>query len=275
MKIIPCEGPFGVEIHDLVLKDITDQELAACRQAQREHGVIFFRDQTLSCEDHIQVAARFGEIVINRFFETVDNFPQIAMVRKEPTHDTVVGEDWHTDHSYDQAPAWGSILYAHEVPDSGGDTRFINMHRVFESLSDGLRKTLLSLQAHHSSRHAFGKAAMVAGDERFMNADKATQDSVHPVVIAHPDSGKPVLYVNPDFTIGFVGWTAEESAPLLNYLYEYASREEHVLNFKWRKNSLAFWDNRATWHKAANDYPGKRRLMHRITLAGSELTHAT
>jgi len=271
MKLIPCDGQFGVEIHDIDLRTVSDQEIVACKAAQREHGVIFFRDQVLSCEEHIAAAERFGEIVINRFFERVPDHPEIAMVRKEPHHDTVVGEDWHTDHSYDQAPAWGSILYAHEVPDSGGDTLFINMNRVYESLSDGLKQTLHRLKAHHSSRHAFGMKADVAGDERFHSADQATQDSIHPVVIAHPDSGMPVLYINPDFTTGFVGWTAEESAPLLTYLYRIASQEHNVMRFRWRPGSVAFWDNRATWHQAANDYPGQRRLMHRITLAGSPL----
>jgi taurine dioxygenase len=99
----------------------------------------------------------------------------------------------------------------------------------------------------------------------------ATQDSIHPVVIQHPDSGKQVLYVNPVFTTHFAGWTAEESAPLLSYLYQVASQPPNILRFKWQKDSIAFWDNRATWHSAMNDYPTERRVMHRITLAGSAI----
>jgi len=271
MKIIPCDGPFGVEIHDLDLREITDQQLEECQAAQREHGVIFFRDQDLDCEAHIAVAERFGEIVINRFFERVDQYPQIAMVRKEPKHSTVVGQDWHTDHSYDLEPAKGSILYAREVPAKGGDTLFINMHRVYQSLSDGLKQTLGGLQAVHSSRHSFGEESAEAKDERYHSAEMATQDSIHPVVIKHPDSGEQVLYVNPVFTTHFVGWTAEESAPLLSYLYQVASQPPNILRFKWQKDSIAFWDNRATWHSAMNDYPTERRVMHRITLAGSAI----
>lgn len=271
MKIIPCDGPFGVEIHDLDLTLVTDDELEACNEAQREHGVIFFRNQTMDCEDHIALAKRFGEIIINRFFETVQDFPQIALVRKEPDHSTVVGEDWHTDHSYDQEPARGSILYAREVPDSGGDTQFVNMHQAYESLSKGLKKCLGNLNAVHSSRHVFGMASVAGKDGRFQNSGKAVQDSVHPIVITHPESGKKVLYINPDFTTHIEGWSAEESGPLLNYLYQHAVQEENILQFRWRPDTIAFWDNRATWHRALNNYPGQRRVMHRITLAGCAL----
>lgn len=271
MKIIPCDGPFGVEILGLDVKHITDDELNACSAVQQKHGVIFFRDQQLDCQQHIEFAERFGKIVINRFFERVEEYPQIAMVRKEPTHANVVGEDWHTDHSYDQEPARGSILYAREVPSKGGGTLFINMHQVYESLSDGLKETLRGLRAVHSSRHVFGQQARQNDDSRYSNADLAVQDSIHPLVITHPLSGLEVLYINPDFTTHIDGWTADESASLLSYLYSVASQPENILHFNWRKDSIAFWDNRATWHRALNDYPGERRVMHRITLAGCAL----
>ena len=272
MQIVPCNGPFGAEILDLDVREITERELEACSRAQQEHGVVFFRDQSLNCQQHIAFAERFGPIVVNRFFERLEQYPQIAMVRKEPTHATVVGEQWHTDHSYDREPARGSILYAREVPESGGDTLFINMHQVYESLSPGLKRTLEGLHAVHSSRHVFGHDTTQDRDERYNNPDLALQDSVHPVVISHPISGLKVLYINPDFTTHIEGWTADESAPLLNYLYEVAVQPRNILRFKWRKDSIAFWDNRITWHRANNDYPGERRVMHRITLAGCAIS---
>lgn len=271
MKVVPCDGPFGVEILDLDINRITAGEVAQCQQHLQDQGVIFFRNQLLDCDQHIAFAKRFGDIVINRFFETVAGYPQIAMVRKEAAHQSVVGEDWHTDHSYDQQPALGSILYALEVPATGGETLFINMHQVFESLSGGLQNTLQQLRAVHSSRHAFGAYSVSAADERFNNASLATQDSTHPMVITHPLSGRKVLYVNADFTTHIDGWSEAESRPLLEYLYQRAGQQQNILCFNWEKGSLAFWDNRATWHKALNNYPGQRRLMHRITLAGSDL----
>jgi taurine dioxygenase len=106
---------------------------------------------------------------------------------------------------------------------------------------------------------------------RIGNPDQATQDAVHPVVITHPDSGRKALYVNPGFTLRFEGWTDAESRPLLSFLYEHAARPEFTARFAWQPGSLAFWDNRSTWHMALNDYQGEHRLMHRVTVEGCPL----
>jgi len=144
------------------------------------------------------------------------------------------------------------------------------MYAAYDALSDGLKQTLRGLRAVHSSRHVFGvKRPGLEG--RIGNYDAATQDAVHPVVITHPDSGRLALYVNPGFTLRFDGWTDEESRPLLTYLYQHAARPEFTCRLAWREGSLAFWDNRSTWHYALNDYQGQRRLMHRITIEGCGL----
>ena len=122
----------------------------------------------------------------------------------------------------------------------------------------------------------FGAAAGRPDDlsERLGNADLATQDAVHPVVIAHPVTGRPLLYVNPGFTVGIEGWDRAESKALLGFLYEHASRPEFQTRFQWSPGSLAMWDNRSTWHLALNDYHGERRYLHRITIEGGPLTAA-
>src|SRR5215469_15538896 len=102
-----------------------------------------------------------GGIDINRFFATVPGYPMIAEVRKEPEQQRNIGNGWHTDHSYDEAPALGSMLYAREVPKTGGDTLFASMYAAYNALSDGLKTTLEGLKALHSSRHVFGAAASV------------------------------------------------------------------------------------------------------------------
>ena len=191
--------------------------LAEIRRALGEYGVVFFRDQQLTPEQHITFARCFGAIDVNRFFAAVPGYPTIAEVRKEPEQQRNIGNGWHTDHSYDEAPALGSMLYAREVPTTGGDTLFASMYAAYEALSDGLKSTLEGLRAVHSSRHVFGPAA--AGrrgdlEGRIRNAQLATQDAVHPVVIRHPDTGRKVLYVNPGFTVRFDGWTEEEFAPI-------------------------------------------------------------
>ena len=279
ITVHPISGALGAEIHGVDLAQRLDEEqFAEIRQAFHDFGVIFFRDQTLTPEQHIAFAERWGAININRFFTAIDGYPMIAQVLKEPEQKKNIGGGWHTDHSYDLAPALGSILYAHEVPPSGGDTMFANMSLAYETLSAGLQGTLERLHALHSSRHVFGAQAARYQDQdnditgRIGNPKLATQDAIHPVIIRHPDTGRKVLYVNPGFTLRFDGWTDEESAPLLQYVYKHAVRPEHTCRFQWRKGSMALWDNRATWHYALNDYHGHRRLMHRITVEGVPLS---
>ncbi len=271
----PVGPSLGAEVAGLDLASpLAEPDMAALKAAFAEHGVLFFRDQVLTPEQQVAFAESWGKVVINRFFTQVEGHPQVAEVRKEPDQTTNVGGGWHTDHSYDEEPALGSILYARELPESGGDTLFAGMSAAYDALSPGFQETLRGLRAVHSSRHVFGPDAGLPDDmlSRFGNAEMATQDAVHPVVITHPLSGRKSLYVNPGFTLRIDGWSHEESKPLLDYLYNHASQPEFVCRFQWKPGSLAFWDNRATWHYALNDYHGQRRLMHRITLDGEALS---
>ena len=279
LKVTPYSSALGALISGVDLaQPLGDANFATIRQAFHDHGVIFFRDQQITPEQHLAFARRWAPIDVNRFFKPVEGYPEIAEVRKEADQTTNIGGDWHTDHSYDEAPAMGSILLAREVPPRGGDTLFANMALAFEALSPGLQKTLEGLRAVHSTVHVFGaqggyaKAADLGG--RIGNAQAATQDVVHPVVIRHPDTDRRTLYVNAAFTTRFDGWTAVESAPLLKMLYEHASKPEFSCRFAWQAGSIAFWDNRATWHYALNDYHGHRRLMHRITVRGTPIAAA-
>ena len=267
----PNVGAF-VEGVDLA-KDMDTGTVSQIREALGAHGVLFFRDQKLTPDQHIAAAERFGQIDINRFFAHVDGFEKIAEVRKEPEQKANIGGGWHTDHTYDEIPAMGSMLLARETPKLGGDTLFSSMFAAYDTLSDGLKATIEKLNAVHSSRHVFGKKARYKeqGKDlggRLMNPELAQQDAVHPVVIRHPISGKKAIYVNPGFTLRFEGMTDQESQPLLQTLYAHCQNQAFVYRFQWEPGSIAFWDNRATWHYAVNDYQGERRLMHRITIEG-------
>lgn len=271
----PVSAALGAEIYDADLSQpLSDSQFAEIQRALYHFGVIFFRDQSLTPEQHIAFAERWGPINVNRFFRPVAGYPMIAEVLKEPHQITNIGGDWHTDHSYDDAPALGSILYAHDVPAVGGDTLYASMYLAYDTLSDGLKTMLEGLRAHHSSRLAFGDVAYendTTTEGRTGNPELAVQDAIHPVVIRHPGSGRKALYVNPGFTIAFEDWSEEESKPLLDYLYAHATRPELLCRFRWEKGAVAIWDNRATWHYALNDYRGERRLMHRITVEGVPL----
>ena len=269
----------GMEIRGVnIAGGLSDREIDGIRKSFAEHGLIFIRDQQISKQDHINFAKQFGEINVNRFFQAHPEFPQVALVIKEPEQEQNIGGGWHTDHSYDEVPALGSILAARDLPESGGDTWFVSMYDAMSQLSDGLRGSLKNLRAVHSAHHVFGSNVKVEGASggRIGNAESADRlsDPIHPVVIKHPLSRREALYVNPGFTLHFEGWSDRESQPLLEFLYNCATREENITRFNWERGSIAFWDNRATWHFAQNDYHGLRREMHRITIEGCELEAA-
>lgn len=271
----PLTGAIGAEIFGADVSDPGQSD--ALLEAFAEHAVIVIRDQKISPDDQIGFARRIGQININRFFAHVPDHPEIAMVLKEPDQSSAIGERWHTDHSYDRAPAMCSMLHAIETPEVGGDTVFASMYSSFEALSDGLKDTLRGLKAWHSSRHIFGAARKdkeTTQTGRIGNAEEATQDSLHPAVIRHPLSGREALYVNPEFTVRFDGWSPEESRALINYLELHCTKPEFTCRVRWRPGDITIWDNRATWHKAVNDYAGHRRLMHRITIEGVALSEA-
>lgn len=275
-EIKPLTGGGGAEI---IGADVTDpDQFNDIFQTFADYGVISIQDQHISPEQQIAFASRFGDINVNRFFANVEGFAEIALVLKEKDQKTNIGGGWHTDHSYDLAPAMCSLLYAIETPEVGGDTLFASMYTSFEALSDGLKDTLRGMQAWHSSRHVFGAKARQDSETsktgRIGNADAAKQDSLHPVVIRHPLSNREALYVNPGFTTHFEGWSESESKALLGFLEQHCTQPEFTCRVRWRPGTLTIWDNRATWHKAVNDYHGHRRLMHRITIEGSELAPA-
>ena len=278
MLVTPLPGA-GAEITDVDIRRLTPGEFDGVKAAYADHGVIFFRGQSLTEDDHIAFARRFGPININRFFLAHERYLEIALVLKEKEQNTNIGGGWHTDHSYDAEPAMGSILVARQLPDEGGDTWFASMYAAYDTLDAATKDEIAGLCAVHSAKHIFG-----SGTQNYYKSNEDTgprignaaaadvlEDVAHPVVITHPLSGKKALYVNPAFTVRIVGYTDDASNALLARLYAHAMNPAHAHRFKWQPGSVAFWDNRATWHWAMNDYHGERRLMHRITIEGCAL----
>lgn len=270
MQIAPVSPALGAEITDVQISELTDSEFDAIREAFLDRSVVFFRDQELTPEEHIEFALRWGEIDINAYFGRVEGHPEIAEVLKEPDQRGNIGGAWHTDHSYDDAPALGSILRAVEVPPEGGDTLFASMGAAYDSLSPDFQEMLAPLRAFHTNGDVFSQERLeragFAG--RISNPDNEVRTATHPVVISHPETGRKLLYVNPGFTRRIEGFSPAESKALLDFLYAQASVPTRTIRFRWRPGSVAFWDNRATWHWALDDYPGQRRYLHRITVSG-------
>ena len=266
LRIRRMSGQVGAELDGVSLSALDDDDFARVRDALFAHGVIVFREQTLTPEQHMAFAERFGDIDVNRFFTPVAAYPRIAEVRTEPHQHEVIGASWHTDHSYDPVPAMASILVAREVPEHGGDTLFASMTAAHDALSPGLREMLSGLRAWHSD----GSFARAVKDGRLSDTG-ITQPNLHPVIIRHPHTGARAVYVNGDFTTHFEDWTEEESAPLLAWLYRFVTRAEFCCRLRWAPGTVAMWDNRLVQHLAVADYAGQRRLMHRVTVAGQAL----
>ncbi len=274
MRISKASDAVGARVENVDIKQLSDRDFDDIRSAFFEHGALFFHDQQQAPEDHIAFAKRWGAIDINRFFAAVPGYPEIAQVLKEADQELNVGGGWHTDHSYDEAPAMGSILYALEIPPEGGDTLFAGMSAAYEALSDDMKERIADLKALHGNAHIFGEdsAYQKAMSGRYNNPEEAGQEAIHPIVLTHPDSGAKGLYVNPGFTLKIMDMEEAESEALLAELYAHIEQPRFHYRHKWSKGALAMWDNRATWHYALNDYQGHRRYLHRITMAGASLS---
>ena len=274
MEMVPLAPKCGVEITGVRLSEAEGSTLNAIRTAIYEHGVALFRGQDdFTPEAHIAFAKRWGGIDINNYFPLTDEHPEIAVVRKAADQQTNIGGDWHTDHSYDQVPAMGSILVARTLPPSGGDTLFAHMGEAYDALSDNLKKEIEGLKAFHTADHIYKADGLYAKTDmgRELRGQDMQTGATHPLVIRHPVTGRKLLYVNRAFTVNIVGRTREESLPLLTRLYAEALAADNTCRVRWEPGAVAIWDNRTTWHNALNDYQGHAREMHRITLSGEAL----
>lgn len=255
----------GVDISD-ALPDTVIREI---RSALLDRLVIFFRGQSLDPDHLVAFAKRFGAIGYYPFVEGMAGHPEVVEVVKKEDEAINFGGLWHTDTSYLEIPPLGSILYAKEVPTTGGDTLFANMYLAYESLSDGMKNLLDGLQGVNSSEKP---DAAVTRTHRIAENPKDTADIVttssHPIVRTHPETGRKCLYCSNAHTVNLEGMTPEESHPVLEYIYSVQQREEFGCRFHWEPGSVAFWDNRCAQHNALNDYQGHRRVMHRVTLKG-------
>lgn len=268
IEIQPIAGALGAEISGVDLsQSLDDQAIAAIRKAFLEHLVIFFRGQKLEPQQQLAFARRLGEPMEYPQLKGLPECPLITPVVKLEHERVNFGGVWHSDTAYLERPPMASMLYALEVPPRGGDTLFANQYLAYETLSEGLQKTLHGLIGVNTSTKA---QASRTREDRLKEAGAELKVLVgeHPVVRRHPETGREALYVNFGHTERFKGWSEAESRPLLEYLFAHQVQPELTCRFRWEKGSIALWDNRCTQHNPVNDYHGYRRVMHRVTLAG-------
>ena len=270
IDVKPISGALGAEIKGVDISIPLDAEVVSeIRNALLKNLVIFFQNQDISPQQQLNFAEQFG---IPMEYPQLKGLPDCPLVTEviKLEHETLnFGGVWHSDTTYLQQPPMASLLYAIEIPPYGGDTLFSNQYMAYETLSDGLKKTLSELVAVNTSSKP--EVSMTREDRmREAGMELNILSASHPAVRTHPETGNKALFVNKAHTTHFKDWTESESKSLLEFLFQHQVRTEFTCRFRWEKNSLAFWDNRCVQHHPVNDYQGFRRIMHRVTIAGDK-----
>ena len=255
----------GAEISGVDLsKPLGNQQFQEVHDALMENLVIFFRDQTLTHEQHKDFARRFGELHMHPASpNTIPDHPEVLTIKADANSKHVAGEEWHSDVPCDPEPPMGSLLYMKQLPPAnGGNTLFCNMYAAFEALSAPIQRLCESLTAIHDGTQVY------AGRFGYAQKPGGFPRNEHPVVRTHPVTGRKALFVNPNFTTHVVQLKRPESSALLAMLYRHCETPEFQCRFAWQPDSLAFWDNRAAMHHAMWDYFPHGRLGYRVTVKG-------
>jgi len=279
ITVKPVAGALGAEIGGVDLARLDDATFAEIKSAWLAHLVVFFRDQNITPEQQIAFAKRFGEIHHHPFMQGMDDYPDILEIIKEEGDSKAFGEVWHTDQMFNPKPAKATILYAKETPEAGGDTMFTNMYLAYETLSEPMRALLSGVKTFNvGERKKLGRTSEITTREgryagnskmaaKLKDPGELVTEACHPLVRTHPETGRQALYLS-NHTQTLDGFKPGEARPIIDYLAAHAVEPEFTCRFRWQVGSLAIWDNRCTQHRALNDYPGQRRRMHRITIAG-------
>ena len=264
-------GTLGAEICGVDLNEPLGPDTGGfIDQTLYRSSVLVFRGQSLSAAAQVAFTERYGAVEEHplRTRKSVPGFPGVLVLENKPGRPGATNDYWHSDISHAERPPGLSLLHSLAVPPDRGDTMFCSMYAAYEALSDGLKNSLDGLRALHSGEVSARRS------RKQKNSDALPIESVlaprsHPVVRRHPHSGRKALYVNPHFTLRFDGMTDEESAPLLAYLYQVATRPEYIYRHRWAAGDVLMWDNRCVMHYAVYDYDDTMpRMMHRTTAAG-------
>lgn len=272
----------GAEVRGINLTALNDAAFDALYAAWNDaDGVLVVRGQSLSEPDHVAFSRRFGPIYDDPDTEPMSHtvskylhpdWPQIYRVSNitdragEPLGRRKAGTYWHSDCSYLERGAKASILHAIEIPPYGGNTMFANLTKAYAALSDAMKALISDLKVVHD----FRVASAGWTHETKADADLTSRTcNVHPLVRTHADTGEKSLFVNRGFTSHIEGFTAEESAALLDFLCRHSEQPEFIYRHNWSRGDVVIWDNRCVMHCAVSDYPdGHRRYMHRTTGIG-------
>nr|WP_078198519.1 TauD/TfdA family dioxygenase [Cupriavidus necator] len=276
MKVEKLTSCIGAELSGVSLGDASRDAglFAEIKALLLQHRVLFFRDQDFTRAEHVAFARRFGELEDHPVVGSDPEHPGLVQIyrsdEKQPYEN-----NYHTDGLWRPNPPMGAVLRCVECPKEGGDTIWVNMVEAYRRLPDEVKQRIAGLRAKSSIEHSFGAAMAQDERERLATANPPVE---HPVVRTHPETGEQILYVG-SFTTHFVNYHTvanvrygQDKNPgaslLLNYLLSQAAIPEFQVRFRWRPNSVAVWDNRATQHYAVMDYWPAPRKMDRAAIIG-------
>lgn len=268
MQIKPVTGTIGAEISGVDLSGELDPAIQdRIYDAVIEHLVVFFRDQDLSPAAQFEFAKTFGTPAQpHPVYPHLPGFDRVVLLKNDGDRppDT---DEWHTDLTFQRESPFLSVLYAEQVPDTGGDTLWANMYAAYETLPAEIQALASRLSAVHDMGAFRNNYLGADNDVAALNAAMSSIGSaVHPVAPKHPVTGRRLLFVNRSFTQQVVGMLKAESDRLLQYLFSHIDSASLQLRFRWRRGSVAIWDNRSTQHYAVADYLPAYRRMHRVII---------
>jgi taurine dioxygenase len=278
MSVIPNRAALGAEIADIDLRDLDDASFAHLLQAWHDRSVLLVRGQTLSDQDLIAFSRRLGDLDWAPIQETgrrfVEGLPEIYIVSNvkmngEPIGSLGDGEAvWHTDMSYLEVPPKASMLYALEVPPTGGNTSFCTMYGIYDALPAPLKERIAGLKIKHDGTYNSGgylRQGVTPTDDPM-----TSPGAVHPLVCTHPATGRRMLYLGRRRNAYLVGLELSQSEALLDELWGFVDRPEFAWEHAWRVGDLVLWDNRCTMHRRDAFDPKSRRIMHRTQVKGEQ-----
>jgi taurine dioxygenase len=280
MRVEQLTCNIGAELIGVNLSDAVHDEglFNEIKTALLKHKVLFLRDQDISRADHVAFAERFGKLEDHPVAGSHPDHPGLVQIYKSPETTIDRYENaWHTDATWRESPPMGCVLRAVEVPEVGGDTMWANMVTAYEMLPAHVKQQIAGLRARHSIEASFGAAMPI---EKRLALKAQFPDAEHPVVRTHPETSEKVLFVNA-FATHFTNFHTKENvrfgqdanpgaSQLLNYLVSQVFIPEYQVRWRWKKNSMAIWDNRATQHYAVMDYPPCHRKMERAGIMGDK-----
>jgi taurine dioxygenase len=281
-EIVPRRGApgapgLGAEIVPVDLRTIDDAAFATIHRAWIDHQVLLFRDQHLTDQDLIGFSRRFGDLdhaPIQENGQSIANgMPEIYVVSNVMENGMAIGSlgygeaVWHTDMSYLHAPPKASMLYALEIPPTGGDTSFVDMYSAFDALPESLRQRALGLRVKHDGTYNSGgyvRQGVTPTDD-----PRRAPGTMHPLVCTHPESGRRMLYLGRRKMAWLEGFDLADSDALLDEIWTFATQDQFVWTHQWRVGDLVLWDNRCTMHRRDPFDAATRRIMHRTQVKGS------